>query len=81
MILAGDIGGTKTTLAFFQAEGGRTRPLVEATNVHREYANLDEIVSQFMSAHTLPFTHACFGVAELFTALMSSPVVAGAPVQ
>lgn len=62
MILAGDIGGTKTTLAFFHTEGGYC-PVVEATFPSREYANLDEIVSQFVSAHILPLTHACFGVA------------------
>ncbi|KYC40898.1 glucokinase [Scytonema hofmannii PCC 7110] len=63
MILAGDIGGTKTILAFFRAEGGRLRPIVEATFPSREHANLDEIVSKFVSAHNLPLTHACFGIA------------------
>ncbi|BAY50017.1 hypothetical protein SAMD00079811_76460 (plasmid) [Scytonema sp. HK-05] len=28
MILTGDIGGTKTILIFFQAEGGRLRPII-----------------------------------------------------
>lgn len=63
MILAGDIGGTKTILAFFQAEGGRLRPIMEATFPSREYANLDEIVNKFVSMHNLPLTHACFGIA------------------
>jgi len=63
MILAGDIGGTKTILAFFQGEGGRLRPIVEATFPSREHANLDEIVSKFVSFHNLPLTHACFGIA------------------
>jgi glucokinase len=63
MILAGDIGGTKTILAFFQVEGGRLRTIVEATFHSREHVNLYEIVSKFVSAHNLPFTHACFGIA------------------
>ncbi len=63
MILAGDIGGTKTNLACFEVEGMRLKPVVEGTFSSREHASLDEIVRQFVLAHTLRVEYACFGVA------------------
>jgi glucokinase len=63
MILAGDVGGTSTRLAFFEKVGGRLRPVAENTYPSREHRSLLEIVSQFVSAHGLPFECACFGIA------------------
>src|SRR5947208_661139 len=64
VILAGDIGGTHTRLALFQMEGeGLLQSLVEETFPSGEFAGLDQIVSQFLSAHNLPVERACFGVA------------------
>jgi glucokinase len=63
MILAGDIGGTKTVLAFFQAKEEQLEPLVEETFPSRKYVNLYEMIDGFTSAHTLKVTQACFGVA------------------
>jgi len=64
VILAGDIGGTHTRLALFQMEGeGLLQSLVEETFPSGEFAGLDQIVSQFLSAHSLPVERACFGVA------------------
>lgn len=63
MILAGDVGGTKTYLAFFQAGGKRLKPVVEGMFPSREHAGLAEIVHQFVSAHGLRVERACFGVA------------------
>ncbi len=40
MLLAGDIGGTKTNLAVFSAEGGPRAPLVEATFPSAAYDSL-----------------------------------------
>jgi glucokinase len=48
MILAGDIGGTKTRLAFFTTDGKRIKSLVEETFLSREYSGLDEIVRTFV---------------------------------
>jgi len=62
MILAGDIGGTKTTIGFFEG----TTPLqvvVQQTFVSHEHAGLDEIVRQFVSQHQLRIQQAAFGVA------------------
>ena len=63
MILAGDIGGTNSRLAFFSERGGRLEPVVEATYPSRDHANLETIVKKFVSAHDLPIDVACFGVA------------------
>jgi glucokinase len=63
MILAGDIGGTNTRLAFFTVEGERLRPLVEETFSSRAYVNLETLVGSFVSTYHLPVEQACFGVA------------------
>ncbi len=62
MILAGDIGGTKTNIAFFEG----TLPLriaVQQTFVSHEHDGLDAIIQQFVSQHRLRVQHAAFGIA------------------
>ena len=44
MILAGDVGGTKTRLAFCQLENGRIIRQQTDTFVSREYSCLEEVV-------------------------------------
>jgi len=63
MILAGDIGGTKTTLAFFTIDGDRLKHDVEVTYHSQEHKSLDEIVRKFVTINSLRVNHACFGVA------------------
>ena len=63
MILAGDIGGTKTRLALFTATGERLESIVEETFPSREHSGLDEIVRAFVSQQQMSVTHAGFGVA------------------
>ena len=53
MILAGDIGGTNTRLAFFTVEGNRLISVIEETFPSRLHRGLAEIVSQFLSVHKL----------------------------
>jgi len=49
MILAGDIGGTKTHLALFDWKSERTDP-VRAESFHsRDYASLEEIIEEFLT--------------------------------
>ncbi len=66
MIIAGDIGGTKTNVALFDAEGGRlSRPLVQRSFPSASYDSLDRILSEFVESE-MPrggVTHASFGVA------------------
>lgn len=71
MLLAGDIGGTKTVLAIYEPKTGPRQPLKQATYPSQEYGSLEDIVSDFLqdgseSATTnlvLSITHAAFGVA------------------
>jgi glucokinase len=69
MILAGDIGGTKTNLALFAYETGPHYPHIEATFVSRRYSSLEAIVREFLAAHPANIEGAAFGVA--------GPVVGG----
>ncbi|HVA50258.1 MAG TPA: glucokinase [Pirellulales bacterium] len=67
MILAGDVGGTKTNVGFFQVEGHgrslRVTSVVEQTYHSREHASLDELALAFLNQHKLQASVACFGVA------------------
>ena len=63
MILAGDIGATRTRLAAFETEGNRIQCVVEKTYMSQEYASLSEILPQFIRTEGIPVHSACFGVA------------------
>lgn len=63
MILAGDVGGTSTRLAFFTVEGGRLNLVLEKHYPSRRHNGLDEIVREFISHHRLAIEYACFGIA------------------
>jgi len=62
MILAGDIGGTKTNIAFFEDEK-TLRIVTQQTFPSRAHGGLEEIVRQFIGEHALRIRHAAFGVA------------------
>jgi len=63
LVLAGDIGGTSTRLAYFDSAGGRLTPLLEKRFPSREAGSLEEIVSGFTSDQGLSADRACFGIA------------------
>jgi glucokinase len=63
MILAGDIGGTKVNLAWFNAADLRLERQNQSTYSSHEYANLDHMVSRFIADHEVHLEYACFGVA------------------
>jgi glucokinase len=63
MILAGDVGGTNTRLAFLQRDGARMQVVAEGTFPSREHAGLESALQKFVSLHPLPIDQACFGVA------------------
>lgn len=69
MLLAGDIGGTKTDLAVFSAEKGPRTPLAQARFHSADYPGLEPMVREFLDQAKLSVSHACFGVA--------GPVVGG----
>jgi glucokinase len=63
MILAGDIGGTHTRLAFFREGAGSFAPTYENVFFSREYRGLDEIVVKFVGEAKIKPELACFGIA------------------
>src|SRR5437868_501017 len=63
MLLAGDIGGTKTALAVFSPEAGPRVPHAQAEFPSARYPNLEAIVRTFVAQTTLPVDQACFAVA------------------
>jgi glucokinase len=63
MLIAGDIGGTKTELAIFSSEAGPHSPLAH-TKVHSaDYPSLQAIVKEFLAASKKPVDRACFAIA------------------
>jgi glucokinase len=63
MILAGDIGGTNARLAYFQPQNGHFRLISERVFPSREYSELGDIVSKFLSDSATRPEAACFGIA------------------
>jgi glucokinase len=63
MILAGDIGGTNTRIAFFEEAAGRLQLVVEKIYPSREHESLDQIVALFLRDQSPPVEAACFGIA------------------
>jgi len=64
MILAGDIGGTKTTLGLFDSSGDGLREHGRASYVSRDFPGLEAIVERFRAEHPdASVDAACFGVA------------------
>jgi glucokinase len=69
MLLAGDIGGTKTDLAVFTVERGPRAPVAQKRFPSRDYPSLEAIAREFIAEVDLPVTWGCFAVA--------GPVVGG----
>ncbi|MCU0610530.1 MAG: glucokinase [Candidatus Eisenbacteria bacterium] len=69
IVLAGDVGGTKTDLALVSRERGVNAPLAEATYLSRQYANLEMMVAEFLACRPHRPDRVILGVA--------GPVVAG----
>ncbi|HVB76096.1 MAG TPA: glucokinase [Ktedonobacteraceae bacterium] len=65
MLLAGDIGGTKTNLALFENENGWREPVDEATFPSGEFASLEALVQAYLAQQKVSTSidHASFGVA------------------
>lgn len=63
VLLAGDIGATKTALAIFSSEAGLRTPLAEATFHSSDYPGLEAVVREFLTQSSPRIHRACFGVA------------------
>jgi glucokinase len=69
MLLAGDVGGTKTDLAIFSNEAGPHAPLAQAEVRSADYPSLQALAREFLTKAPMPVDRACFAVA--------GPVIAG----
>jgi glucokinase len=64
MILAGDIGGTKTVMGIFVESGSTLKPAHEAEYRNTDFESFDAVLETFIVAAGRPhLTAACFGVA------------------
>lgn len=61
--LAGDIGGTKTHLALYQDQGGKTTCVKDQKFPSKDYPNLRTIVKKFLVGVGFEIERACFGIA------------------
>lgn len=63
MILAGDIGGTKTVLGLYEAGTGPRRPVIQERFPSGQHPGLEAIVDEFLARADVRVTAAAFGVA------------------
>ena len=63
MILAADVGGTKTNVGFFGMKSGKLVCVAEDTYQNENHKDLHEILKLFMEGERLCATSACIGVA------------------
>ena len=62
MLLAGDVGGTKTDLAIFSNEAGPHSPLAQAEVHSADYPSLQALAREFLTKVNTSVDRACFGV-------------------
>jgi glucokinase len=63
LVLAGDIGGTKTNLALFSVAGDRLRPEASHTFPSKRYSGLEPVLQEFLAGDKHSIDAACFGIA------------------
>ena len=64
MILAGDIGGTKTNLALYEVNDGELNIYAQHQFPSRDFASLTDVIDAFKALTPLPeISSACFGIA------------------
>ncbi len=63
MILAGEIGATRTRLAAFETEGNRLQRVVEKNYMSQQHERLSRILADFIKTEGIPVHSACLGVA------------------
>jgi len=63
MLIAGDIGGTKTDLAIFLREAGPHAPIAELRVRSADYPSLEEVVKELLANTQVKVDSACFAAA------------------
>lgn len=69
MLLAGDVGGTKTALGVYTPERGPRSPIMRDSFPSDDFPSLEAVVHEFLSRYDVQVESACFDVA--------GPVVGG----
>jgi glucokinase len=63
LILAGDIGGTKTHLGLFSRQGEKLQTEIKKTFASKQYPGLEPVVEEFLADRPASIGRACFGIA------------------
>lgn len=63
ILLAGDVGATKTNLALYSSKSGVTNPLSEQTFPSEKYPDLESMLHEFLGKEKMQIDSASFGVA------------------
>jgi len=63
MILAGDIGGTKTNIGLFDGQGGKLTRVAHKRYASREHSGLLEVLQDFLREHPAKLTASAYGIA------------------
>ena len=63
LLLAGDVGGTKTILGLFQSSDGELQPKDERVFNSQQYDSLEAMIREFLAADKVKVDAASFGVA------------------
>ena len=63
MLLAGDIGGTKTLLGLYKPGSGARQPFAQAEFHSANYSGLEEVAHEFLGQTNQTVEYACFDVA------------------
>ncbi len=79
LLLAGDVGATKTDMAIFSSQAGLRAPLVESTVPTANYPSLAALVVEFLAQVDLPVDQAVFAVAGTIIDDQVSPTISNLP--
>jgi len=63
MILAGDVGGTKTHLGIFKSEKSKVISVVEKKYESQQYGSFESLIDHFLAHVSADIDAACFGIA------------------
>ena len=63
MILAGDLGGTKSNLGLFDVKSGKLVRVAQKRYASQEHSGLEEIATDFLKGVAGKMTAASFGIA------------------
>ncbi|MFI5421972.1 MAG: glucokinase, partial [Nitrososphaerales archaeon] len=63
MILAGDVGGTKTSIAVLSSKRNLRKPLAQKTFSSAKFQDIESLLFEFLSEFKYSIDQACFAVA------------------